>query len=109
MNISQQPDALCILKITDGDHVYYKLFASWRSDDRWKINSGVSGVTEDENYYYFYGFTGSCYQCAKGFYGTATFYNSMILDNIIEKSDDMVELMDKKTDWVGLIGSGNEI
>jgi hypothetical protein len=79
------------------------------SDDM-RMNSGIAKVDEDENHYYFHGFSGSCYRCDKNAYGGGTSYTRSILENIFEYNRNNqshwkteMELMDGKTDWLNLI------
>ncbi len=96
--ITEAPDKWVILKLP-GD--YYKVFGSWAGGyldgDSWKLNSGIERVEQDDYYYYFIGFSGSCYKCHKRGYGTATSYVHNILNKIIE--DVRVELMFNIDDW----------
>lgn len=98
----QTPDKWIILKIGTENPIY-KVFATWYGgylgNDSWKINSGINKVEEDDSFYYFYGYSGSCYKCHKKTYGT-NFYSKCILDNILDKSTDvsiMEEFYDFKT------------
>ena len=66
------PDSWIVMKITlfnEGDDVIYKVLGGWTGGyldgDSWRINSGITRVDNDDNYYYFYGHTGSCYKCHK--------------------------------------------
>ena len=105
MNISEKPDGWVILQITENNKIYYKVFGTWRGGDRWKINSGIKSVSEDDEFYYFHGYTGSCYRCAKNGYGASSFYCEVVLLNIIEKSENSAQVLDKNTDWISLINS----
>lgn len=113
-NISESPDAWVIIKMTNvGDdfgNTYYKVFASWLSSyldgERWKINSGVSRVDDDAEFYYFYGMSGSCYACHKKAYGIKTSHSHNVLNNIINNSykvDIKAEVLPEETDWSNLI------
>jgi hypothetical protein len=51
----------------------------------------VTTITEDKHSYYFEGSSGSVYRCNKRFYGTSG-YGSGVLNNLIEKSKDDVEI-----------------
>lgn len=63
------PDNWVILKIIQDSTVVYKILGGWSGGylhgDSWRINSGVSSIEEDSNYYYFFGHSGSCYKCHK--------------------------------------------
>ena len=66
-------------------------FGGYLDGDRWKMNSGISRVEEQEGYYYFFGYSGSCYKCSKKGYGAGNSYTSGVLQNVIdtiEKRDD---------------------
>lgn len=99
--ITETPEKWVVLKIPNG---HYKVFASWCGDylngDSWKINSGIKEIDEDENYYYFIGFSGSCYKCDKKKYGVATYYTSNVLGNIIENANGLIELLNSIDDFV---------
>jgi hypothetical protein len=49
------------------------------------MNSGITKVTENTDYYFFEGSSGSTYMCRKGCYG-ASGYGSNVLSNLIKKS-----------------------
>lgn len=99
-NVTEIPDNWVVLKIPDG----FKVFATWAGGyldgDSWKLNSGIKEVEEDEDYYYFIGFSGSCYKCHKKGYGVATSYGQSVLDKILDTKK--VEVMDEETDWMSL-------
>jgi len=108
------PDNWCVIKITTDGNINYKVFGSWMGGytrgDAWRMNSGIAKVEEDDNHYYFHGFSGSCYRCGKNAYGGGTSYTRSILENIFEYNRNNqshwkteMELMDGKTDWLNLI------
>jgi hypothetical protein len=83
------PDKWMIVKIVnDKNESHYRVFASWYGgylgSDSWQMNSGISKVTEDDNYYFFEGVSGSLYTCRKGGYG-ASGYGYNVLSGLIEK------------------------
>ncbi len=98
-NISETPEKWVILKVQDN----YKVFGTWAGGylgrDRWKLNSGIEKVEQDEHFYYFIGFSGSIYKCHKGGYGVTTSYGRAVLDKIIEKGSGRIELLDNVSDW----------
>jgi hypothetical protein len=108
------PDQWVVVKITDRggpgmNDPEYKVYATWAGGytdgDRWRLNSGITKVEEDDNYFYFYGYSGSCYKCHKKGYGFMTSYGSNTLDNMIKRAGKggvAVEVMDEKTNWFGL-------
>lgn len=105
----ETPDSWIVLKITKGsENPIYKVFASWRGGyldgDYWQMNSGIVKVEEDENYFNFYGQSGSCYQCHKKGYGTIP-YSQGVLNQMIKnvgKVGAVMEEMDMDTDWSSL-------
>tara|TARA_B110000902_G_scaffold3309_1_gene3720 strand:- start:5358 stop:5699 length:342 start_codon:yes stop_codon:yes gene_type:complete len=66
------PDKWMLIKI-GGTDPHYRVFGSWSggyaSSDSWRMNSGITKVTEDERNFYFNGHSGSIYVCYKGMYG----------------------------------------
>jgi hypothetical protein len=103
-NISETPERWVILKMPNN---CYKVFATWAGGyldgDRWKLNSGIDKIEQDENFYFFIGFSGSCYKCHKKGYGTATSYGLSILNKIIEQGKGNIELMVDTDDWVNVV------
>ena len=103
-NISEIPERWVILKLPNNNYkVFGTLAGGYLDGDRWKLNSGISEVEQDENFYYFIGFSGSCYKCHKKGYGTATSYGLGILNKIIEQGNGQVELMNDVDDWVNVV------
>lgn len=105
-NISETPDKWVIIKLPNN---YYKVFGTWAggylNGDRWKLNSGINKVEQDEDFYYFIGFSGSCYRCHKKGYGTATSYGSIVLNKILDNGNGQIELMEDTSDWIELINN----
>lgn len=79
---------------------YYRVFGTWAGGyldgDRWKLNSGISTVEQDADFYYFIGLSGSCYKCHRKQYGTATSYGLDVLNDILEQG---AELLDNVDNW----------
>jgi hypothetical protein len=99
------PDKWVIIKINSKNK--YKVFASWyggwAGSDSWRINSGISEITEDDNYYFFEGNTGSVYKCHKSGYGT-TGYSQTVLDELINSQPEFsIEVMPEDTSFIGLV------
>ena len=93
------PDKWVIVQIPNNE---YKVYGSWFVE-KWRLNSGITRVEEDEDYYYFYGYSGSCYKCHKQGYGVVTAYCRGVLDNILDMTKDTltpVELLEEgKYNW----------
>lgn len=92
--ITEIPDKWLLLKLPNN---YYKVLASWAGNyldgERWRINSGIKSIKQDENFYYFIGFSGSCYKCHKKYYGRSTVYIDNVVNKIVEKSKGQTELI----------------
>ena len=99
--VTETPEKWVILKIKDN---LYKIFATWGGSylggESWKLNSGIKTVEKDENFYYFTGFSGSCYKCHKKSYGVIGSYGNSMLDKILREG---VVLMEDSLDWSELI------
>jgi len=93
-NINESPDRWVILELPENN---YKVFGTWMGGyldgDRWKLNSGIKSVDSDNEYYYFIGYSGSCYKCHKKGYGVATSFGIDILDSIIKTSEGKIVLI----------------
>lgn len=104
------PDRWAMLKITKGTECIYKVLASWYGGflggDSWKLNSGVTAVTVDENHYLFTGSSGSVYRCHQNNYGMSG-YTTGILNSWIRKlsdnnSDTQIELLNPDVDFINI-------
>jgi hypothetical protein len=104
------PDSWAIVKIT-GTDPHYRVFGSWSGGyldgDSWKLNSGITDVTETETHYHFKGHSGSEYVCHKESYGVRSIHNIGVLTDLCERSGgnaeyfkDMPDVMNM--DWIGL-------
>lgn len=97
--ITHIPDKWVILEIPAG----YKLFATWTGNyldgDSWRINSGIQNIEQDDDNYYFKGYSGSIYQCHKKAYGTASSYGKGVLDKILDQAEGQAILMGDMDDW----------
>jgi hypothetical protein len=103
------PDKWVGVKITSANTPpIYKIFACWYggylSGDSWKLNSGITKATLNDNRYYFEGASGSVYVCNNDSYGTSG-YGHGVLFNLIETSDNngiSVEVLPEDTNWLEL-------
>jgi len=110
------PDSRVVLKIKEGKGTFpfYKVLGGWSGGylqgDSWRLNSGITKVKEDGDYYEFYGESGSCYRCHKEQYqlrmSTVGIYNQMV-DN--QQFDGQVQLMAEDTDWSTLLNTTNRV
>lgn len=92
------PDKWIILKIKGKNETLFKVLAGWSGSylegQRWRMNSGISKISEDGDYYLIEGFSGSVYKCHKQSYGT-NMISSGVLSGILEdpKTKDKVEVL----------------
>jgi hypothetical protein len=91
------PDKWMLIEIK-GIDPHYRVFGVWYGGyldgDSWRLNSGIIAVEEDDNYYYFYGNTGSVYRCHKESYGSNT-YGWSVAQRMAERSGTTMYLMDE--------------
>ena len=109
MMLSKTPDSWVVLKVKAGKGTFpfYKVLAGWSggylSGDSWRINSGVTTVKEEGDYYQFYGKSGSCYRCRKETYGlrmsTAGVYKDLCLQ---QEFKGQIILMPEDTKWTNI-------
>jgi hypothetical protein len=100
------PDKWVVVKITGKETPpVHKVFACWvggyLDGDSWKLNSGITKVSEKTDYYFFDGSSGSCYACRKGMYGTSS-YGQGVLNNLIDKIEragGTIEVLPQETNW----------
>ena len=89
------PDRWMVVKLESPQNTHYRVFATWKggytSGDSWRLNSGISSVTEDKTHYYFNGQSGSVYKCHKEMYGTIVYGQSVMAD-IIERHKENVSI-----------------
>ena len=95
-NVTEAPEKWVILEIGS----YYKVFGTWTYNGKCRMNSGIAKVEQDGDYYYFTGFSGSCYKCHKKGYGV-TFYGSKILSAVLESG--RAVLLEGRKDWAKII------
>jgi hypothetical protein len=76
-----------IIKIT-GKDPHYRVFGSWYGGygggDSWRMNSGITKLIEEDDYYLFIGSSGSTYACHKDTYG-ANMYGMGVVESYKEK------------------------
>jgi hypothetical protein len=84
MNNEYIPHKWVVVKIEGGEFpLTYKVFACWYggylNGDSWKMNSGITKVTKEEDFYLFEGHSGSVYKCHKDAYGVNMYGHGVIL------------------------------
>lgn len=101
------PHNWVVLKLKAGKGAFpvYKVLAGWSggytTGDSWRMNSGISKVTKEDEYFKFWGESGSCYVCHKDSY-RLTMANSGVYNKLKEQQefDGQVQLMPEDTDWM---------
>ena len=103
------PDKWLVVKISsDKAPSIYKVFACWYGgylgSDSWKLNSGITKVTETHEYLFFDGSSGSTYACRKGMYGYSG-YGPDVLNNLIESAAEKgvtIKVLPEETNFMEL-------
>lgn len=82
--------------------IHYRVFGTWSGGyldgDAWRLNSGITKIEEDGDYYLIHGYSGSIYKVHKEMYGIAGGYNYGILTPKIESGK--YEIMPEETNWL---------
>lgn len=95
------PDFWVVLKIDIPKiGIQYRVLGAWGGGyldgDSWRLNSGITRVVEDGDYYVFSGNSGSEYRCYKENYGlkmaTAGIYQKLV-------DEYGAVMLDEDTDW----------
>lgn len=98
-----EPDFWCVIKINSND-THYRVFGTWASSyatgPSWRMNSGITKVEEEDEYFLFHGSSGSIYHCHKEMYGCH--YGSQgQLNYYMSKTEvAVVELLPVETNWL---------
>lgn len=103
------PDTWVMIKFNHKGEDIYKILAGWSGSylygSSWKLNSGVTKVEVDGDYYLFHGSSGSVYQCHKNCYGFSG-YTSQVYSNFVTdmegRTDVTMEALDEDTDFLSL-------
>lgn len=110
--MNYNPNTWVMLEIKNDGKTYYKIFGGWGGGyldgDSWRMNSGVESVTEDDDYYYFKGASGSVYQCYKKMYGIRGSYCGNVLNSLLKNGGDQVRVVDEEEDFMNIDYSGIE-
>ena len=98
------PDKWVVLKFKGGDE-HYRVLAGWSGGyldgDSWRLNSGITKVEADGDYYLFHGHSGSVYRCHKDSYGLSILTADVYL-GLEKHHGDNVEVLPSTTDWLVL-------
>lgn len=89
------PDHWVMLKFVHKGKPIYKILAGWSGSylygASWKLNSGVTEVTETDTHYSFTGSSGSVYHCHKKCYGFSG-YTSQVYSNFVAEIEGQEEI-----------------
>lgn len=99
------PDKWLIIRIKDIYKVFATYLGGYGGSDSWRLNSGISSVTEEGNYYIFNGYSGSQYKCHKRAYGSVL-YTQSVLDDVMEKAKKQgidMEVLPSETPFLDLV------
>lgn len=100
------PDTWVVIKIVAGQDTLYKVLAGWyggyAGSDSWKLNSGITHVERDGDYYMFYGYSGSVYRCHKDIYRMSSLTAGVLhsLEYKYADTDVVIEMMPEDTNWL---------
>lgn len=100
-----EPHAWMVLKfnLPSYDKPLYKVFATWSGGyldgDEWRLNSSITRVVEEGDYFLFYGYSGSVYKCHKKDYGVRG-YGAAVLNKLEGAKGAIV--LPETTDWLSL-------
>ena len=105
----EHPDKWIVVKIEPFDgsgNTHYRVFASYyggyTGGDSWRLNSGISSVEVENDFFLFHGFSGSVYKCHKDCYGTSG-YGYGVLQNLKANSKSItLTEMASDTNWLEL-------
>jgi hypothetical protein len=67
--------------------VYGYWYGGYAYGDSWRMNSGITKVVKDGEYFHFHGYTGSVYTCHKNSYGMGGAM-AMIYDSFVKQAED---------------------
>lgn len=103
------PDRWVVIKITRAEDIMYRVFACWHGGylggDSWKLNSGITSVVRENDFYIFSGASGSTYTCHREQYGT-NMYGHGVLSNIQEQAAEhgvTIEIMHEDTAFMEMV------
>ena len=97
------PDRWVVLKINSPSRSspLYKVFAGWSGGyldgASWKLNSGITKVTEDGDHLLFHGHSGSVYKCHKKGYGMTSY-----MSIVFQAFELFSSIVDENTDFLSI-------
>jgi len=92
----ETPDNWVVFSVKEDDVVVYKILAGWSGGylygNSWRVNSGIKKITENNDYYYVEGYSGSIY-CLNKNSEIMRMNISPIWDALFKKYPDRVKLV----------------
>jgi hypothetical protein len=98
------PDRWIVINFVNNGERFNKVLVEWKGGyadgDYWRMNSGITAVEEDGDYWLFHGATGSVYRCIKDRYGV-TGLAADVLRNLLDKNSEtvIIQALPEDTDW----------
>ncbi|WP_100913724.1 hypothetical protein [Pseudoalteromonas spongiae] len=92
------PDGWVILKITTAKSTFYKVFASWQENDRWRLSSGSEAppeISKCGKYWIWPQASGSCYHLLVNEENGYTYYTGNKLSEILACSNNKGGLIER--------------
>ena len=100
------PDKFVVLKLQTKERLFYKVFGTWYGGysygDSWRLNSGITGLTQKGPMLEFMGSSGSVYEVHKDTYGTSAYTEGVLQDlltKINESGKGTATVLEASTDW----------
>lgn len=97
------PDSWVILKIDSPKDPHYRVLAGWSGGylygSSWRLNSGIIRHEFDGDYWYFYGYSGSCYKCYVDSYHMNVIMAGVYNQLVEEYGKGMIQLVEDQV-WI---------
>ena len=98
------PSNWVVIKV-NGEDPHYRVLGGWSggylNGDSWRMNSGITRVTDSGEYLSFYGSSGSVYFCNKDRYGLKL-NNAHVFTSLQKIHGDKVSLIPEGTNWLDM-------
>tara|TARA_R100000951_G_C2536348_1_gene147968 strand:- start:87 stop:407 length:321 start_codon:yes stop_codon:yes gene_type:complete len=99
-----KPDSWVIIKLPS--NYGYKVLGGWSGGylygDSWRLNSGITRIEREGEYYMIHGYSSSVYCCHSSRY-TLSITTASIADSLKKQG---AEVMDDREDWTQLLAEG---
>lgn len=95
----QTPDSWIVFKIQTPEETFFKLFSCWYGSfldgDKWRLNSGITSVTKDDNGFYIVkGNSDTVYKVHKSSYNKCTTYCNGVKESLMGNGEFNIEVID---------------